>query len=128
DGTRVDWTRGDSSPELQYVAFDYSLDGVTWTPLGKGVRRHDGWRLDGLALPFDVPLLVRGRGRHAGGLGNGSQSVVESVRAAYLQTDPDKDGLPTAWELRFGTDPQGYDRDGDLDGDGISNAQEWQQG
>jgi uncharacterized delta-60 repeat protein len=128
DGTRIDWTRDGAGPEVFGVTFELSLDGVGWTPLGKGTRRFDGWRLDGLSLPFDTPFHVRARGRYSSGMGNGSQSVLESVRAAYLQQDPDKDGLPTAWELVFGTDAQGYDRDGDLDGDGLTNAAELQQG
>lgn len=128
DGTRIDWVRDGAGPEVSGVTFDLSLDGVVWTALGKGSRRSDGWRIEGVSLPFGTRFFVRARGRYTGGLGNGSQSVIESVRAAYLEQDPDKDGLPTAWELVFGTDPRGYDRDGDLDGDGLTNAAEYQQG
>lgn len=128
DGTRIDWLRGGGGPELFHVSVDVSTDGIAWTTLGRARPRPGGWTLDGLALPFDTRLLVRARGRHSSGYGNGSISAVEVVRTAFLQADPDKDGLPTAWELRFGTDAEGYDRDGDNDGDGVSNALELQSG
>jgi hypothetical protein len=51
-----------------------------------------------------------------------------------LATDPrtldsDGDGLPDVWEIRYGMDPLDQNgeqgADGDLDGDGLSNLDEW---
>ncbi len=64
---RVQWLRGGSAPEAQYVTFDLSEDsGVTWTRLGLGVRMSGGWELTGLTLPRNG--RVRGRARTHSGL------------------------------------------------------------
>jgi hypothetical protein len=42
-----------------------------------------------------------------------------------LFPDADRDGMPDAEEIAMGLNPYGDDRDGDLDGDGISNIQEF---
>jgi Mg-chelatase subunit ChlD len=42
--------------------------------------------------------------------------------------DRDNDGLPDAWEERYGTDPDTPDADGDLDRDGWSNLKELEEG
>lgn len=45
-----------------------------------------------------------------------------------LFADSDHDGMPDAEEKALGLDPYADDRDGDLDGDGVSNVQELFQG
>ena len=55
--------------------------------------------------------------------------VLSATAPAPAQgTDPDGDGLPSAWESQFGLDPAsaaGPDgASGDPDGDGLTNAQE----
>ncbi|HVS54523.1 MAG TPA: hypothetical protein VHD62_19360 [Opitutaceae bacterium] len=42
-----------------------------------------------------------------------------------LFTDADKDGMEDAWETTHGLDPEVDDRDGDYDGDGLTNLQEY---
>lgn len=42
-----------------------------------------------------------------------------------LFTDEDRDGMDDAWETAHGLDPTINDRDGDLDGDGLTNIQEY---
>lgn len=42
--------------------------------------------------------------------------------------DPDNDGLPSKWETDNGLDPAVADADGDLDGDGASNGDEYDMG
>lgn len=42
-----------------------------------------------------------------------------------VDKDDDNDGMPDAWELFFGLDPTVNDADLDLDGDGISNRDEY---
>jgi chitodextrinase len=43
-----------------------------------------------------------------------------------LFADADKDGMDDAWETANGLNPAVNDRDGDLDGDGLSNIREYQ--
>ena len=42
-----------------------------------------------------------------------------------LDKDSDADGMPDGWEIENGTDPLKDDADGDVDGDGISNLDEY---
>ena len=43
-------------------------------------------------------------------------------------TDTDNDQLPDAWETQFNLDPRLSDANGNPDGDGLTNLQEYQQG
>ena len=84
DGASVTWARSSASPEVWRVTFESSTDGVTYTPLGAGTRIAGGWQLTGLTLPRGQNLFIRARGYYATGEFDGSGSVVESVRNAYL--------------------------------------------
>ncbi len=84
-GTRtVMWERGGVTPELSWVVFDSSADGVTYTRLGRAGRVAGGWRLTGAAIQEEA-LLVRAHGYAAHGYGNGSASMVESIAALPLR-------------------------------------------
>ncbi len=45
-----------------------------------------------------------------------------------FSVDTDMDGLPDGWELYVGTKANTFDRDEDLDGDGLSNLEEYNKG
>ncbi len=83
-GTTVTWRRSGSSPEVQRVTFEQSLDGVTWITLGTATRIAGGWQRGGLLIPTGVPVYVRARGFANAGRQNGSVSVYESVRRVFL--------------------------------------------
>ena len=55
----------------------------------------------------------------------GADSMSWFVFATYL--DADGDGMADSWELASGLDPNADDGAFDLDGDGLTNLDEWQQ-
>ncbi|PYI80634.1 MAG: hypothetical protein DME26_21160, partial [Verrucomicrobia bacterium] len=80
NASRVEWLRGDASPEAQDVTFDLSIDrGMTWVAVGTGTRIVGGWELTGLSLPASG--LMRARARLLGGQSNGSSGLMEMVAA-----------------------------------------------
>ena len=64
------------------VAFEYSTDNVTYTPLGSGTAAGSSWTLTGLNLPTGQSIYIRARGYYRWGFANGSESIMESVRNA----------------------------------------------
>lgn len=51
------------------------------------------------------------------------------IKDVKQDPDPDKDGLPTEWEDKYGLDPfDAADAGKDNDGDGYTNLEEYQQG
>ena len=82
--TTVTWTRGGSSPQFTRVTFEYSTDNVNYTPLGNGTPAGSNWTLTGLSLPTGQNIYIRARGYYRSGYQNGSESITESVRNAYL--------------------------------------------
>jgi uncharacterized delta-60 repeat protein len=82
--TTITWTRGGSSPQLTRVTFEYSTDNLSYTPLGNGTPAGSDWILTGLNLSTGVNFYVRARGYYPTGDVNGSESITESVRNAFL--------------------------------------------
>ena len=78
------WTRGGASPRLARVTFESSTDNVNYTPLGNGTAAGSNWTLTGLSLPTEQNIYIRARGHYRGGDGNGSESITESVRNAFV--------------------------------------------
>ena len=80
-------------------------------------------------VPFSVAAATTSYDR-TGWLSFGGRNAV--ITQVGLEGDFDEDSLPTAWELRFGLDPNSSTGDngasGDPDGDGLSNQQELEQG
>ena len=81
----VTWTRGGSSVQFTRVTFEQSTDnGATYTSLGNGTAAGSNWTLTGLNLPTGQNIYIRARGYYRGGYQNGSESITESVRNAFL--------------------------------------------
>ena len=86
--TNVIWTLDGSSPQFARVTFESSTDNTNYTALGKGVVAGGNWTRTGFSLPGGVNLYIRARGYYHGGLQNGSESIIESVRNVVLPPTP----------------------------------------
>ncbi len=82
------WTRGGSSPQFVRVTFESSNDNVNYSPLGNGSATGSNWNLTGLNLPTLQNIFIRARGYYRSGYQNGSESIAESVRNAFLPAFP----------------------------------------
>jgi hypothetical protein len=76
-------------------------------------------RLKALADPFVERCIIRCDLESADS---------EEVKYTPPVTDKDGDGMPDDWEVHFGLNPLVDDADGDLDGDGIANRDEFRAG
>jgi uncharacterized delta-60 repeat protein len=81
----VTWTRSGSSPQFTRVTFELSTNNVAYSPLGNGIATGSNWNLTGLNFPTGVNFYIRARGYYRGGYANGSESITESVRNAFLE-------------------------------------------
>jgi len=86
--TTITWTRGGSSAQFNRVTFESSTDNVNYTSLGNGTAAGSDWTLTGLSLPTGQNIYVRARGYYRCGYINGSESITESVRNAFLAGGP----------------------------------------
>jgi uncharacterized delta-60 repeat protein len=93
--TTVTWTRGGSSPQFTRVTFEYSTDNVNYTSLGNGTAAGSNWTLTGLSLSTGQNFYIRARGYYRSGYVNGSESITESVRNAFI-AGPTGTPTPTA--------------------------------
>ena len=84
-GTTLTWLRSGTSPEVDRVIFESSIDGISVTSLGPGTRISGGWQLTGITLQSN-PIFLRARGFYATGNQNGSGSIVESARQVSVAT------------------------------------------
>ena len=86
--TTVTWMRGGSSQQFTRVTFESSTDNVNYTPLGDGTAVGSNWTLTGLSLPLGQDIYIRARGYYRSGYFNGSESITESVRNAFITLSP----------------------------------------
>lgn len=98
--TAVTQSRSGSVPQLSHVTFEQSTDnGATFTFLGtatpsfapfapnpktKASSATIEYTLTGLHLPLAQNILIRARGYHRTGLNNGSETIEDTVRNAFL--------------------------------------------
>lgn len=92
-GSRVEWLRGRSAPEAEWVTFELSTDGgSTWSGLGQGSRISGGWELTGVSVPGSG--LLRARASVAGGGYARSRGLVESVATLDKEILVEGNGVP----------------------------------
>ncbi|MEO7723881.1 MAG: dockerin type I domain-containing protein, partial [Chthoniobacterales bacterium] len=85
----VTWTRGGSSPQFTRVTFESSTDNMNYALLGRGTAAGSNWTLTGLSLLTGQNIYLRARGYHrTDGFQNGSGSIQESVRNAFITLPP----------------------------------------
>jgi uncharacterized delta-60 repeat protein len=80
----VTWTLDGSSPQFARATFEFSHDGVSYVPLGPGMASGHSWILAGLSLPIGENFYVRARGFYRSGYRTGSESIMESIRNAFI--------------------------------------------
>src|SRR5713101_7134290 len=84
DGTTITWDRSSASPEVDRVTFELSTDGINYTALATPTRIAGGWQLPGQDLPTRQNIFVRARGFYSTGESDGSDSIAEFVRNAFI--------------------------------------------
>jgi len=82
NGSILTWMREGPGPELGWVAFEQSTDGVTYSPLGQAARIPNGWQLTGLDLP-DL-IFIRARGFQTTASNNASGSIFEFIQLTTI--------------------------------------------
>lgn len=110
-----EWLRVDIRVDYTAGVWDLHVDGI---PL-----------LTELALPsgVSVPTVWTFRGAEDGSSTTFVDEITLSTNNA-LFVDTNGDGLPDDWEVAYGMNLNQSNRDGDQDGDGISNIQEYFSG
>ena len=88
-GSTAAWIRSGSSPELTGTPrLQISSDGQNFSDVGILSRTSGGWRRVGLVLPpVGQSYYLRVRGQVAGGISNGSKSIVESTALFFSASD-----------------------------------------
>jgi uncharacterized delta-60 repeat protein len=93
----IAWTLDGASPQFYRVTFESSNDGVSYLPLGAGTASGNNWTLAGLSLPTGQNFYIRARGYHRSGYGTASESIMESIRNAFVAgPTPTPTPTPTA--------------------------------
>ena len=83
----------------------------------------------GLAVDGVGRVVVTGMVQAMGSANRGpTDAFLYRLSSGDETTDTDNDQLPDAWETQFNLDPRLSDANGDPDGDGLTNLQEYQQG
>jgi len=100
--TDITWTLGGSAPQYSRVTFESSSDNQNYTFLGEGTAIGDTWTLKGLSFPIEENLYVRARGYYRGGIDNSSDSVIESVRNAFIHRPSTLGNISTRLRVQTG--------------------------
>jgi hypothetical protein len=97
-----------------------------WTTYHGGGSDED---IQGIAVDRAGRLALVGTVEYATAQPGGASDVfVVRMSNGDPVADTDHDGMPNEWETQFDLDPLANDAGGDLDGDGVSNLDEYRAG
>lgn len=91
DTSQVVWTRSGAGPEVSQVAFEFSPDNFSWSPVGNGSRvgTSNNWTLSDLFLPTNGYIRATGRtndGRSSGLIQQASYFTATQVTYPFTGT------------------------------------------
>ncbi len=86
DGSTITWSRGNTCPELAWVIFDCSNDGINWSVLGSGTPTTGGWQLTGVSTT--ITNCIRGWGYVPCGQYDGSGWYAEDALVVASNMPP----------------------------------------
>jgi uncharacterized delta-60 repeat protein len=102
NGTAIVWSRSSTSPEVDRVSLELSTDASNYTALANPSRIAGGWQLTGQSLPIQQNIFIRARGFYSTGEGNGSGSIVETVRNAFISSASTLGNISTRLRVETG--------------------------
>ena len=102
NGTTIFWSRNGASPEVDRVTLELSTDASNYTALANPSRVAGGWQLTGQILPTQQNIFIRARGFYSTGEGNGSGSIVETVRNAFISPSSTLGNISTRLRVETG--------------------------
>jgi uncharacterized delta-60 repeat protein len=82
-GTEISWLVSGLNPQFERVTFEYSKDGMSYTPLGRATYNGTSWFLGGNLYKPMGNAFIRANGFYSSGLGSGSRSLMQSVINVY---------------------------------------------
>lgn len=131
DGTLNGSTVGDNSfttLTLMSTAYDYPAPATVLSPLAalQHVVNYAGASLHRDSVDAYMINELLSYGTAGAQISNESEvGGVGTVASGLAPTDTDGDGMPDWWESAAGTDPTVADHNGDINGDGYSNLENY---
>ena len=127
---RVAWEAAPFENPIYYVEFTWVRGGKDEETEAAGTSYFGttgDWDNDGLEDWMEA--LVPGADPNStNGVPNEYYSIDPASKFLWGELLDDGDGMPTAWEMKYGLDPYRYDASGDVDDDGWSNYSEFMAG
>ena len=126
---RVAWPAAEFENPIYYVTFTWVRGAAQGTETESGVSYYGvtgDW--DGDGLEDWMEALAGSSTNSVAGEPNDYYAIDPESGFSYGELLDDGDGMPTAWEMRYGLDPYRYDGNVDTDDDGWSNWAEFMAG
>ena len=126
---RVAWPAAEFENPIYYVTFTWVRGAAQGTETESGVSYYGvtgDW--DGDGLEDWMEALAGSSTNSVAGEPNDYYAIDLESGFSYGELLDDGDGMPTAWEMRYGLDPYRYDGNVDTDDDGWSNWAEFMAG
>jgi pectate lyase len=134
DGKSADWKRmqyGNGS-KVSNIRLDKPLKMAAVTTQPATAAYTSVIKQVGATLPtrdvVDKRLIQEVRERKGALVQNAKGLTWPKLKSVEALADTDKDGMPDAWEEKHGLKPETADNNGDVDGDGYTNLEEYLNG